>query len=453
MPKTFNEAFRERGIRAEFNGNAAVVLPLTAELIEDMGGAAALARAVGSDVAPGQMLASWNEGAERHGQVLNPNAGNNLVLLVERNDGEMTRVMASNLSAAATRLVQMGHDADHDRRAVAAANAKAQDDYQAALDRGENVQAPVDQVPTYGENAFAKVPHLVTAVQEGIDSDIRDPFLDVKSRIDTFMARYELGRANSNVLSREELARVAEYRAMREEIGRLSPNNAVALRPAAEAFAGNGEVDVAGAMRRAGAHQVMPLGRATMAGANALASSVFSALTTTPVANVLGAPLSREAYQGMTQELARHQERNWSPQAIERIGQVFAAKIPGYTFDAKLFSRDGVDMLVVRDATSQGQGAAAIAYAWESASRVLEVNLNDRILSTVTREDIPTDEQMHAARVALQELRFDNGAEINFGWNDEPAAADALVGIGYDHEGNDDPETPFDDMYRGPSRD
>ena len=73
---------RDHGLRAEFNGNPAVVLPLTAELIADMGGDN-LVRAVGSDIAPGQLLASWNEGTERHGQVLNPNAGNNLVILIE----------------------------------------------------------------------------------------------------------------------------------------------------------------------------------------------------------------------------------------------------------------------------------------------------------------------------------------------------------------------------------
>jgi len=56
----------------------------------------------------------------------------------------------------------------------------------------------------------------------------------------------------------------------------------------------------------------------------------------------------------------------------------------------------------------------AYLYSWDSASRVAEINVRDRVLSTFTEADVPTDEMIDAARVTVQELRYDNGAEIDF---------------------------------------
>jgi len=408
MPQTIKTAFTQNALRAEFRGHKAQVLPMHTALLAEFD-QADLARTVGQTVQPGNLVVGWMDGAERRGMVLNPNAGNDLVLLVPLTDGGDEKVPAGNLQRAAIRLFEMGRESLRDHAGVAEENAKLRADHEKALAKDPDAAEPAYLTPRHPADAFARVPGLLSCVEDGIRATLEDPFTDIAAKSQAYAAQYEIGRANANVLTPEQMAKVTEYRALREEIGALQPAHALALTPPAAAYDGDGEAarELVGGLPVRGSGFTSAQ-MAAIAGNPVISREVFGALTTTPVMQVNARMLSAQDHGLVAQELARHEERTWAPEALNRISEILGDRLPGYRFQARLFSKEDADVLLVRD------HVGAYLYSWDSASRVAEINVRDRVLSTFTEADVPTDEMIDAARVTVQELRYDNGAEIDF---------------------------------------
>lgn len=414
MPKSINEAFAEHGMRAMYNGNPAMVLPITQNLLEEMN-ADTLSAQVGQNVGAGQLMVSWNEGERRNGQILSALAGNDIVFVVPRNDGEMSHFHAADMTRGVTSMIEAEREARREVARVAEENATARADYAAAVERGEHPEEPVDRVATFDPAVFSKVPHLLEATKQAIAMRIEDPFADIVAKSRALSDRYEIGRVNTNVLTADEMAKITEERSLREAIGAQNPGHPLAIAPAAQPYDGDSEaarnvMDDLGL----GGDGFSPQQLAALAGNDVIRKEVFSVLTTTPVNSLSARMISANGYESAVQSLARHEERNWAPQALGRVSEVLADRMPGYRFDARMFSHDGADVLLIRD------HAGAYAYSWDSESRVAEFDVRGKILSTYGPDDVPSDERLHELRVALQDVRFDNRQEIDFTWNDQP---------------------------------
>lgn len=414
MTKTIRQTFTEFGMPALFQGNPATILPVSKTVLEGLD-AAELAK-IGNAVEPGSLLVSWNEGGKNRGQTLRPFAGNDIVLTIRKSDDTDAHVPASDLKAAALSLIRMERADVREREAIAKLNEQARIEHEAAIARGEAPETPVQHLPTHADGAFAKVANLVDAVREGIALTIEDPFVDIAEKTKAFAAQHEFGRVATNVLTPEEMTRVAEKIQIQEAIGAILPGHSQARPPAGTPYAGEDAGEAARelvdslSLRGTGFTGAQ---RAALAANTVIEKEVFSVLTTTPVRELTAMTLSRGDYEMALQDLIRHEEKAWAPQAIERISEVLNDRIPGYRFDARLFAKDDADVLLVRD------HAGAFLYSWDSASRVAEVNVRDKVLSTFTRADVPSDEELQGMRSMLKDLRYDNGADIDFGWGDD----------------------------------
>ena len=434
MPKTLTEAFREYGIRADYEGDFVTLLPLTAALIEDMGGQAPLRALVGQDVKPGQLVAHLRKDGVSRGLVLNARAENDLSILIKRNEGDYKRVEAGKVDRAYTALVKMSHDARREARAVAEANEKARADYEAAIERGDRVEAPVPAQPTYAAGAFDFLEQFGQSVREAVGLRAGARVISIAEKVEALSAQMEIGRVNSETLTREEMQRIARERSMREAIGAVNPNHRLALRAAGEPYTKDPEAArnlmASLPLHRAG---IRPTGGASFANAGKLIQNIFAVMTSTPVNGLQVQPITPASREAISQTLGRNrlaswesdragvggtgEGHEWAQAALARVGQVLGAAMESYEYEAELFSRDGADVLVISDFNGD------YIYAWDSDSRVAEFDVEGRILSTYTEADVPSDERLEEVKAALDEVRFEvQDEEINFGWDDEPAA-------------------------------
>lgn len=424
MPLTIKTAFSTNALRAEFRGFPAKVLPLTESLMAEFD-QAALTDSVGQAVVAGNLLVGWMEGAERRGMVLNPNAGNELTFLVGLSEEGDERVPAGNLQRAAIRLFEMGRENVRDHARVAEANEALRAEHEKAVAKDPDAAEPEYLTPRFPANAFDRVAGLLSCVESGIRATLEDPFTDIASKSRAYAVQFEIGRANANVLTPEQMGKVTEYRALREEIGGLQPAHVLALTPPASAYEGDGEAaqGLVNALPVRGAGFTAAQ-MSAIAGNPVISREVFGALTTTPPMQLNARMMSADDHDQVLQELGRHEERTWAPEALGRISEILGDRMPGYRFQARLFSKEDADVLLVRD------HVGAYLYSWDSASRVAEINVRDRVLSTYTEADVPTDEMIDAARVAVQELRYDNGEEIDFFFGDvDEVERDAQPGV------------------------
>ena len=81
---------------------------------------------------------------------------------------------------------------------------------------------------------------------------------------------------------------------------------------------------------------------------------------------------------------------------------------------------DGADILLMRDER------AAIAYAWDSASRVGEIGPEADMPPDPAAEEAPSGEEIRRLRTILADMRNDNVAEIGFSRYAQDEPLDAL---------------------------
>lgn len=93
---------------------------------------------------------------------------------------------------------------------------------------------------------------------------------------------------------------------------------------------------------------------------------------------------------------------------LPRMAAILYDKMKNYDWQGKIYTMDGADILLVRDEN------AACAYAWDSASRVEEIELEAVIPPDPPLDEIPSTEEVRRLRTILADLRQDKIAKIDF---------------------------------------
>lgn len=407
---TINEAFKANGIRAEYEGKPAMVLPIDAALAAELEGGPK------QGVAAGQMLLSWNDNGDRKGKVINSDARTDITLLVRREDKSDLRVPAERMADATLSLLAAAKAARENAADVAQANTEAQEAYAAALARGETLEEPEQIKAEFPDNAFARVDRLVSCVKAAQLAIKEDPFADIaaKAAADGFTAK--LRDATRTSLTRKEQAQVEEAQKLRAEIALLNPQHAdaaIAVVPAA--YQGDGEAarELMDAMPY-DADGISAAQSSAMA-ANPdmkLVNRLFSVATTTPVMALQRRALSHAGLSTFTQELAKYENKDAGLAILPRMQAVTADAMEAYKWQGKIYTKDGADILLMRDEY------AAFAYAWDSESRIAELDVQAAVLAVMEDAEVPSDEDLEELRNTFAELRHDNGADVDFGWDD-----------------------------------
>lgn len=418
MP-TINEAFKTHGIRAEFEGMPAMVVPVTPELAETLD-----QEKVKKPAISGNMLLSWNNGDERKGLVINSLAANDINLLIKRQDGSDKKVNANSMTDAALRALRLRNAHREDVAQVEAANAKAQEEYQEAVDRGENPAEPEERKTEFTDASFKGIDGLATCLRSvmiGIKEDVLSD-IKVKGKADSFLG--EMRELTRDELTSSDKAKALEARRLKAEIAMLAPEHEKAsatIMPAA--YEGDGEAarDLMDAMPHdpeglsAAQQSVM-----AQAGNIALVNRLFSVATTTPVMAVEKRALSHTGFATFAQNLAKYENKDASEMVLPRMAAVTGDAMEAYKWQGKIYTKDGADILLMRDEY------AAFAYAWDTESRVGDINIEASVLTNLTQADVPTEEELEELKEIHEALKFDNGAEVNFDWDDEPEEEDVF---------------------------
>lgn len=412
MP-TINEAFKTHGIRAEFEGMPAMVVPVTTEFAEDLDQGK-----IKQGVAGGQMLLSWNDGEKRNGKVINADARTDVSFLVKRNNGSDYRIPASNMADAVLTGLRAKKAAGENALAVADANEKAQADYDEARERGDAAVEPVEQEPEFAADAFDKLTGLVACVKEAQLAIKADEFAGIaaKAAADSFTAK--LRELTRDDLTAADKAKVQEARQLKAEIAMLNPEHpdaAAAVMPAAYA----GDCEAAEELMDSFPHDPEGISAAQQSAMSRnpdfnMVTRQFSVATTTPVMQIQKRALSHTGFKTIAQEIAKYENKEASDVILPRMAAVTTDFMEGYKWQGKVYSKDGADVLLMRDEY------AAFVYAWDSESRVGEIDVTATVLASMSQDDVPSDEDLEALKATLAELRHDNGAEVNFDWDDEP---------------------------------
>ena len=153
-------------------------------------------------------------------------------------------------------------------------------------------------------------------------------------------------------------------------------------------------------------------------------------MTTTPSTSLLVHSVSHAAYQKLQQDLDEGRvEGGFHDVMLQRLGDIFDQRMPGYAdrdnLRMDLFTGGGADFLLVKDQ------AGYYVYGWNTENRVLE--LADENLLILGEVDVPTQEEIDRLREVYDDLRYDAGAEPQFG-------AHGIFGNPGDAEAPADPE-------------
>lgn len=414
MPKTINDAFKTLAIRAEYKGMPAMILPVDGELAGDLE-----QEKIKQGVKPGQMLLSWNDGSGRNGKVINADARTEIAILVKRNDGTDLRVEAERMTDATLELLGAEKEAREDAVRVSEANEKAQQDYQDAIARGETIAEPEAVSAEFAEDAFARIKGLVACVKASQLEIKADPFSDIAAKASADIFTSKLREATRDELTVAEKAKLEEARTLRAEIALLNPEHkdaAESVMPAPY----EGDREAARDLMSAMPHDpdgISAAQNSAMAANNDmnLVVRLFSVATTTEVMSLEKRALSHAGFSTFAQELAKHEDQAAGQAILPRMAAVTKDAMEGYKWQGKIYSKDGADILLMRDEY------AAFAYAWDSESRVGELNLEQTVLQQMDKDSVPGDAELEELRATLADLRHDNGAEINFDFDEVEA--------------------------------
>jgi hypothetical protein len=412
MPISINEAFKAHGIRAEFEGNPAMVVPVTPAIAEDLDQGK-----IKQGVAPGQMLLSWNDGTSRNGKVINSDASTDINLLIKRRDGSDKHINAQSMTSATLEVLRTRIAHREDAARVEEANRKAQEEHQEALERGENPAEPEARETEFSDEAFKGLDGLVSCVRTAQLAIKNDSFADIsaKAGADAFTAK--LRDLTRDELTGAEKAKALEARRLKGEIAMLNPEHpeaAATVMP--EAYEGDGEAarEVMDALPH-DPEGISSAQRSAMAQNPdmGLVQRLFSVATTTPAMSTEKRALSHTGFKTFAQELAKSENKEATDTILPRMAQVLADAMEGYKWQGKIYSKDGADILLMRDEY------AAFAYAWDSASRVGAIDVEAAVLTNLTQADVPSEDELEELRKTVDNLRHDNGAEVNFDWDED----------------------------------
>ena len=410
------DALKDHGIRAEYKGMHAMVLPVDAEMMSRLD--QKQIRKSGIDgVDAGQMILSWNEDGERRGKVINADANNDIVFLVERNDGTHLRISTKNMANATLELVKAMNGAKNDIAETAARNEEAKKSYKRAKKNGEkDLLKPIPELPAFDISAFEPVSGLVSCMKESRKAIKKDRLSDIstKANADTFSAR--LRDATRDDLTDKERRAAEEACNLRAEIHALNPEHPDAVAAIIPPpYKGNGEAarNMMNALPDAeGISQETYIAMANVPMTPALFQRLFSVSTTTPPSSIERRGLSHADFMTYGQELAKYINQDASDAILPRMAAVVKDTMEHYRWKGTIFSKDGADILLMRDEYG------AYCYTWDSDSRIDEINVEEAVLAQLTQDDVPSDKVLEDLRQTLSVLRFDSGAEVDFKWDD-----------------------------------
>ncbi|MCE6958744.1 hypothetical protein LAZ40_06745 [Cereibacter sphaeroides] len=427
MPLDVKTLFRDHGITIEFEGARGAGVAISADLLAQIDVADVNAK-TGQRVVAGDMLTAVIAKDEfgqpklddagrpkRSGGYLKLGVDNDLVILVPRADqpGEFTRVNASNTRRAAAQLIRMEREAGHEVEAIAAEHAKAVEAHAAAVARGEQVEEPVARLPLHQPEVFGRFHTFVAAAEAVIASELASGFSTVQERKTELMAGLEIRNERRNILTHEEIAKVAEARSLQEKIATLDPAHADAVRKVSGAYTGNGKAaaDAVEAMQE-GLGIRLAQGIPAYGPAASLLKPLMATFTSEDPSKIWTTSIEGMARRRFEQGMGRFENEEIAAVVRERVEAVMGERMPGYTCELAFFANKGADMLMVNDL-----GGCRL-YVMDSAARTADLDL-EALDRAPTKDDVPTDERLAQLRATVQELTFDNGAEIDFAFDDE----------------------------------
>lgn len=412
MSNVLNEALKSKGMNATYEGKPARLLPISASVLEEHPGLADAK--IGKQIVAGDMIVTWRgENGKPKGEILDPLAENELAIMVRKSDGEDYRVEASNIGNAVERLSGLFLEDRQNVKDVAAANAKGEKEHRAAIARGEIDEDEVftPAKPRFESGAFENLDTLVGGLKARLSAEYGNDFSGLPGKTLAALGELQVTKATRNTLTGDELTKAKEAHALRIEIAKLENNTPDAA--AVEREHGNERVEAALEDLRTSGEGYSAAQMAAMAPNAELVTLAFKPLTTASPYEIQARRIGPRDANTVLQDLRRHEDTEWAPGAIAKTRALLQDRMPGYDFKAKVFSRDGADMMLVAD------HAGAVLYAWDSETRVQEFD-TAADMKVFTAADVPTDEELEALRAQARDLRYNAvGDEIDFSLGDE----------------------------------
>ncbi|WP_027234117.1 hypothetical protein [Leisingera caerulea] len=406
MSIDLKKALNEKGLNATYEGNPAKLLPISENVLSEYKSAADAK--TGKHLVAGDMIVTWRgENGGFRGEVLDPMADNDLKIMIRKSDGEDMAVPAGDMGDAIVRLSALVKDDKQNRAELAETNRAAEKAHRAAVARNEIDEdeqfTPVK--PRFADGAFAKLPDLVDCMKSRLSVEYGNEFTGAAGKSLAALNELKVGDATRHNLTDAELAKAKEAHALRAEIAKLEANAAEA--PQAEREHGTERVEAALEDLRYPGEGINQAQMAAIMPNQDLMNLAFQPFTTLPPHEIQARRLGPRDANTVLQDLRRFEDKEWGTSAVEKCRKLLKSRMPGYDFSAKVFSRDGADMLMVADQ------AGAVLYAWDSETRVNDFDTAPELVS-FSEADVPSDEELEALRAQLRDMRYDANGDIDF---------------------------------------
>lgn len=368
------EAFRAEGIKCEFEGKPGKVVLITEEIAERF----AIAEDSRSpEVEVGEAIVSYREGDRVRGRVILPTADNDLNIVLRDVDGEEIFLGAGSLND----LLQT------ERENISEDNLS------------ERSARDLETLQEFTSIVFQQV--------------LDDKFIDMNTK--STALSYQLTTSRNfdaeyadEGLDDEQFDRIAEQRALREAIGRVNPDHPDALVLEDEAGYQSERLanDVIGsiALNHVGFNSAQ---MNALRGDERLSKEVFGVMTETPISQLSANMLSPADFEKIRQELRPGQIKGgFKSEITTRLDEIFDERMPGYHADIDLYTKDGADILLVRDHVGH------YAYGWDTDSRLIV--MPETFLVVLGEADVPSEEELQRLRDIVADLRYEHGDEMFF---------------------------------------
>ncbi|MEY8799473.1 hypothetical protein AB9K35_04035 [Leisingera sp. XS_AS12] len=231
------------------------------------------------------------------------------------------------------------------------------------------------------------------------------------------------GRIGTSI-SDAEFGRKARADMIRAQITRVRPDHPDGLSAAAAADLDEVFQDIGirtsaqsgGEIRSIGGMEVTDEALRGMIMSNErLSREVFGALTATPLSRLGAAAVSSMEYDLLADELSdRALTGQWVDRAQRRAQEITGEQMPGYTFEMKVFSVDGIDILAIRDSVGSASGQAFV-YSWPTADRIPLAEIGNETVLNISPEEIPGEEEVKRLQGILDSLIGDQALEAAHG--------------------------------------
>ncbi len=426
MSINLKQAFAEKGINVIYEGRHGKMLPVTDVVLDEY--KAKDGAKTGKELVAGDLVISYRSGdGKNRGAVLDPLAENDLEIILPKSNGDDLTVSGRDMSQAVVDLARLHKDDKAERARIAEENENAKKEHDLKIARHE-IPADAEFEPREAglkEGAFDKLDVLVNCIKARLTAEYRNDFTGIVGKSYAALTELKVGEATRNKLTDDELKKAIEARKLIREIDKLRHGEALEDQGPGEDFDPEDSAE-----RISDVLSDLPVTGHAMSGAemearipNAeLVNLAFKPLTTTSPHSLNSKLLGSRDVNTVLQDLRRFENKDWGPRAIANTRELLRDRMPGYDFNAKIFTRDGVDLMLVAD------HAGSMLFAWDSKTRVLDYDPDDHIVN-FTAADVPTDERLEELRAELNELRFNALDDIDFGLDEDEELVEIAPGM------------------------